>query len=216
MQLSLTYYSLGVTISFCKFWFENDTLIQVRYCHLLGIWYVFVVDMLFFSFFLILCMIRYSDVFQFYIHIRFNNMIIRNVSCSFLLHIKMKNIKSNIQPKQASVVNTELSLRVKRVMSVIFSIDLVQYETQHLHFKVFVTNYMHQFGWLSERGGQLFKFASERGGVPTNEGGSLRKGGFQPWRKLWVYSSCKNIPLESKAYDSAPNIQKKEKEESLK
>ena len=51
MQLSLTYYSLGVTISFCKFWFENDTLIQVRYCHLLGIWYVFIVDMLFSSFF---------------------------------------------------------------------------------------------------------------------------------------------------------------------
>ena len=51
MQLSLTYYSLGVTISFCKFWFENDTLIQVRYCHLLGIWCVFIVDMLFSSFF---------------------------------------------------------------------------------------------------------------------------------------------------------------------
>ena len=31
MQLSLTYYSLGVTISYCKFWFENDTLIQGRY-----------------------------------------------------------------------------------------------------------------------------------------------------------------------------------------
>ena len=31
---------------------ENDTLIQIRYCHLLGIWYVFIVDMLFsFSFF---------------------------------------------------------------------------------------------------------------------------------------------------------------------
>ena len=28
MQLPLTYYSLGVTISFCKFWFENDTLIR--------------------------------------------------------------------------------------------------------------------------------------------------------------------------------------------
>ena len=51
MQLSLTYYSLGVTISFCKFWFENDTLIQVRYCHLLGIWCVFIVDTLFSSFF---------------------------------------------------------------------------------------------------------------------------------------------------------------------
>ena len=24
VQLSLTYYGLGVTISFCKFWFEND------------------------------------------------------------------------------------------------------------------------------------------------------------------------------------------------
>ena len=51
MQLSLTYYSVGVAISFCKFWFENDTLIQVRYCHLLGIWCVFIVDMLFASFF---------------------------------------------------------------------------------------------------------------------------------------------------------------------
>ena len=50
MQLPLTYYSPGVTILFCKFWFENDILIQVRYCHLLGIWYVFVVDMLFYSF----------------------------------------------------------------------------------------------------------------------------------------------------------------------
>ena len=63
MQLSLTYYSLGVTISFCKFWFENDTLIQVRYCHLLGIWYVFIVDMLFSSFFLILRMIRYMLIY---------------------------------------------------------------------------------------------------------------------------------------------------------
>ena len=51
MQLSLTYYSLGVTISFCKFWFENNTLIQVTYCHLLGIWYVFIADVLIYSFF---------------------------------------------------------------------------------------------------------------------------------------------------------------------
>ena len=51
MQLSLTYYSLGVTISLCKFWFDNDTLIQVRYCHLLGIWNIFIVDILFSSFF---------------------------------------------------------------------------------------------------------------------------------------------------------------------
>ena len=30
---------------------ENDTLIQARYCHLLGIWFVFIVDMLFSFFF---------------------------------------------------------------------------------------------------------------------------------------------------------------------
>ena len=134
-QLSLAYYSLGVTISFCKFWFENYTLIQVRYCHLLGVWNVFIVDMLFSFFFFnsahdktyVDIYLKTLDVFQFYIHIRFNNMI--HVSCSFLLHIKMKNIKSNIQPKEASVVNIELSLRVKRVMSMIFSVDLVQYET---------------------------------------------------------------------------------------
>ena len=51
MQLSLTNYGLSVAISFCKFWFENDNLIQVRYCQLLEIWYVVVVDMLFSSFF---------------------------------------------------------------------------------------------------------------------------------------------------------------------
>ena len=51
MQLSLTCYSLDVTTSFCKFWFEDDTLIQVRYCHLLGICCIFVADMLISSFF---------------------------------------------------------------------------------------------------------------------------------------------------------------------
>ena len=61
MQLSLTYYSLGVTILFCKFWFENDTLIQVGYCHLLGIWCVFIVDMLI-CFFLILHEKIYVDI----------------------------------------------------------------------------------------------------------------------------------------------------------
>ena len=63
MQLSLTYYSLGVTISFCKFWFENGTLIQVRYCHLLGIWYVFIADMLISYFFLILHDKIYVDIY---------------------------------------------------------------------------------------------------------------------------------------------------------
>ena len=52
----------------------------------------------------------------YYMHIRFNNTIIRNVSCSFLLYIKMKNIKSNIYPNEVSVVNTESSLKVKRVI----------------------------------------------------------------------------------------------------
>ena len=50
-QLSLAYYSLGVTISFCKFWFENYTLILARSCHFLDIWCVFIADMLISSFF---------------------------------------------------------------------------------------------------------------------------------------------------------------------
>ena len=37
----------------------------------------------------------------------------------------MKNIKGNIQPKNVSVANTELNLKVKRVMLMMFSIDLV-------------------------------------------------------------------------------------------
>ena len=87
---------LGVTISFCKFWFENDTLIQVRYCHLLGIWYVFVGVMLFSSVFFNSANDKiYVDIYLkifrcilVLIHIRFNDMIIRNNSCSFLSHIK--------------------------------------------------------------------------------------------------------------------------------
>ena len=82
MQLSLTCYSLGVTISFCKFLFENDTLIQVRYCHLLGIWYVFIVDMLFSSAHDKIYVDMYLKIFRcilILIRIRFNNMIIRNV-----------------------------------------------------------------------------------------------------------------------------------------
>ena len=35
----------------------------------------------------------------------------------------MKNIKGNIQPKKVSVVNIELSLKVKRVILMIFLID---------------------------------------------------------------------------------------------
>ena len=45
----------SVTISFCKFWFENDTLIQVSNCHLLGIWYIFVADKLFSSVSFLFC-----------------------------------------------------------------------------------------------------------------------------------------------------------------
>ena len=88
MQLSLTYYSLGVTISFCKFWFENDTLIQVRYCHLLGIWYIFIVDMLFFFFF-------FNSVHdKIYV-----DMYLKTFGCILVLYTHN---------------NTELSLKVKR------------------------------------------------------------------------------------------------------
>ena len=62
MQLSLTYYSLDVTISFYKFWFENDTLLKVRYCHLLGIWYVFIVDVIFFLFFFDSAHDKHTDI----------------------------------------------------------------------------------------------------------------------------------------------------------
>ena len=83
----------------------------------------------------------------------------------------VKNIKDNIQLKEESVVNTELSLKVKRVMLTIFSIDLVQYETQHLHFKMFLTIYMHQFEWLSERGGN-FLICFRKRGFPQKRRGS--------------------------------------------
>ena len=101
MQLSLTYHSLGVTISFCKFWFENGTLIQIRCRHLLGIWWVFIVDMLTSSFFLILHGKIYVDIYlkifgcilvlythQIHISHHVNSFCISNMK-----NIKGKNIK---------------------------------------------------------------------------------------------------------------------------
>ena len=103
-----------------------------------------------------------------------------------------KNIKGNIQPKEVSVVNTELSLKVRRVMLMIFSIDLLQFETQHLHFKVFLTIYMHQFGWLSERGGNFLNLLQKEG--VSRKGGVFpqKRKEIQPWRKLCMN---KSLPL---------------------
>ena len=127
----MTYYSLGVTISFCKLWFENDTLIQVRYWHLLGIWYVFVVDMLFSSvFFLNSAHKIYVDIYLkiFRCILVYPSDLIIWLLEMFHVHYScisnMKNIKSNIQPREVSVVNAEMTLKVKRVMLMIFLIEL--------------------------------------------------------------------------------------------
>ena len=53
----------------------------------------------------------------------------------------------------------------------IFSIDFAWYETQHLHFKVFLTIYMHQFGWLSEKAGNFLNLLQKEGGTQKRGGG---------------------------------------------
>ena len=56
---------------------------------------------------------------------------------------------------------------------------------------------MDQFGWLSERGGGNFLNLLRKDEVSRKEGGSLRKGGGQPWSKLCRLSSinftCSNL-----------------------
>ena len=44
---------------------------------------------------------------------------------------------------------------------------------------MFLTICRHQFGWISERGGKLFKFASERRGYPERGGSPQKRGGSQ-------------------------------------
>ena len=94
-----------------------------------------------------------------------------------------------------SVVNTELSLKVNRVMLMIFSIDFALYQMYLLHFKVFLTIYMHQSGWLSERGRVIFKICFRKRGYPERGGGG--RGGLKPWRKLWMYLSSIKGALSS-------------------
>ena len=48
---------------------------------------------------------------------------------------------------------------------------------------------MHQFGWLSERGGNFLNLLQKEGGTQKGGGGGVpsEKGEFlQPWRKLWI------------------------------
>ena len=51
---------------------------------------------------------------------------------------------------------------------------------------------MHQFGWLSERGGNVFSLLQKDGGSLNNK---KRKGGrgFQTWRKLCLSINSKDI-----------------------
>ena len=58
---------------------------------------------------------------------------------------------------------------------------------QQLHFKVFLTIYMHQFGWLSERGVNFLNLLQKEGVPRKGSGGLLSENeGFQPWKKLWA------------------------------
>ena len=53
---------------------------------------------------------------------------------------------------------------------------------------MFLTSCMHQFGWLTERGGNFLNLLKKEGGTQKGEVPS-EKGMFQPWRKLWTYFS---------------------------
>ena len=62
------------------------------------------------------------------------------------------------------------------LMIMIFSVDLVWYKTQHLHFKLF---YIYQFGWLSERWGNFLNLLQKEG-VPKKGGFLQKRGGSNP------------------------------------
>ena len=99
----------------------------------------------------------------------------------------MKNIKGNIWPKKLSVVNTDLCLKVTRVMLMIFWIELVKW-----HFKVFLTIYMHQFGWLSERGLNFLNLLQEKG-LPWKRRG---EGGFSSALSMDIWARAINRPCK--------------------
>ena len=62
---------------------------------------------------------------------------------------------------------------------------------------MFYATYIHHFGWLTEWGNNFFNLLQKEG-VPR-KGGSLRKGGFKPWRKLWLdyYHKKLNVKVAS-------------------
>ena len=69
---------------------------------------------------------------------------------------------------------------------------------------MFLTIYMHQFGWLSERGGNFLNLYQKEGVPRKREGRGVlsEKGGFQPWRKLLLKQTCsQRLQLFLNMYD---------------
>ena len=58
----------------------------------------------------------------------------------------------------------------------------------HLHFKVFLTIYMHQFGWFSERG-RNFLNLFQKEGVPSEMGGGGSNPGGNYGDKIMAYET---------------------------
>ena len=76
-------------------------------------------------------------------------------------------------------VNTELCLKVNIVILMIFS--------NNLHFKVFLTIYLHQFGWLSERERNFLNLLEKEGGGTQEVGVPSKKGGSNHGRNYEIF-----------------------------
>ena len=84
-----------------------------------------------------------------------------------------------------SVVNTELSLKVKRVMLMIFSIDFVWYKCNTFILRCFLQFTCTNLDGSQKKGGNFLNLLQKEGVRRKGVGVPTEKGGFQPWRKLW-------------------------------
>ena len=75
---------------------------------------------------------------------------------------------------------------------------------------------MHQFGWLSERGGQLFKFASERGGYTQRKGVPLEKEGSNPGGNYGYIRPVKIFHWNQRPMTLLPTFRKRRKKKASK
>ena len=125
-----------------------------------------------------------KDIWMYFIFIhtlvRFNNAVIRNVSCSFLLHIRYEE-----QYLTKATVSSECRVEPESIKS--NDSDILSWFSivRNVISKCFIQFTCTSLDNWQKDGGKFFKLLQKEGDTQKERGFPQKRGKIQPWTKLW-------------------------------